>query len=100
MPGAARLGDNHTCPMTNPPPASSPHTGGPILPAGCVTSVLINNKPAAVKDTMCTCAGPPDKIMMGSLTVKIGGKQAARQGDPTQHGGSVTAGSANVLIGG
>jgi uncharacterized Zn-binding protein involved in type VI secretion len=37
---------------------------------------------------------------MGSKTVLINGKDAARMGDPTDHGGTITTGSANVNIGG
>lgn len=97
MPAAARVSDNHTCPLVN--PNSSPHTGGPILPPG-VPTVIIGGQPAATVGNMCTCAGPPDSIAKGSLTVLIGGQPAARQGDLTAHGGSITAGCATVIIGG
>ncbi|MBS1510480.1 MAG: PAAR domain-containing protein [Bacteroidetes bacterium] len=100
MPAAARTGDNHSCPMTNPPPANSPHTGGPILPGDGKPSVFIGGQPAATVGNKCTCAGPPDSIVKGSLTVKIMGKSAARQGDSTAHGGSITAGLTTVIIGG
>lgn len=96
MPGAARVGDMHTCPLSDGP---KPHVGGPVLPAGSVPTVLINGLPAAVVGTMCTCAGPPDSIALGSLTVLIGGKQAARMGDTTSHGGMISVGSPTVLIG-
>lgn len=96
MPGAARVGDMHTCPMTN--PNGSPHVGGPIMPPG-VPTVLINGQPAAVVSGMCTCAGPPDTISMGSSTVMIGGQPAARMNDSTGHGGMIVAGSPNVIIG-
>lgn len=99
MPPAARASDNHVCPMTNPPPASTPHTGGPILPPG-VPTVLIGGLPAATVGNMCTCAGPPDSIIMGSATVMIGGSPAARMGDSTAHGGSIVGGCPTVLIGG
>ena len=56
--------------------------------------------PAANLGTMCTCVGPPDSIMMGSATVLIGGKPAARMGDSTAHGGSIVMGFPTVLIGG
>lgn len=36
---------------------------------------------------------------MGSLTVLIGGKPAARVNDPCQHGGRIVQGCATVLIG-
>jgi len=97
MPPAARVYDNHTCPMAN--PNGSPHTGGPIMPAG-VPTVLIGGQPAAVAGSQCSCAGPPDSITKGSATVFIGGKPAARQGDMTAHGGVIAAGLPTVLIGG
>ncbi|MGB5818627.1 MAG: PAAR domain-containing protein [Saonia sp.] len=96
MPDAARVTDNHSCPMSN--PDGSPHTGGPILPPG-VANVLIGGQPAAVVSDSCTCAGPPDSIISGSGSVKIGGKFAARKGDPTSHGGSITVGFPTVKIG-
>ena len=96
MPAAARILDNHTCPLAN--PNGSPHTGGPIMSPGDPT-VLIGGQPAAVMGGMCTCAGPPDSIIAASVTVLIGGKGAARQGDSTAHGGTITAGCATVLIG-
>jgi uncharacterized Zn-binding protein involved in type VI secretion len=97
VPPAARVADMHTCPMVN--PNGSPHVGGPVLPAGSPT-VLINGMPAARIGDMATCAGPPDAIAAGSGTVLIGGAPAARLGDATAHGGTIVAGSANVLIGG
>jgi len=97
MPAAARISDNHVCPMLN--PNGSPHTGGPILPSGVLT-VLIGGQPAATVGNMCTCAGPPDSIAMGSATVLIGGQPAARMGDSTAHGGSIVAGLPTVIIGG
>jgi uncharacterized Zn-binding protein involved in type VI secretion len=99
MPGAARVGDMHTCPMVNPGPAAVPHVGGPVNPPGCVT-VLIENMPAARMGDLLTCTGPPDSITKGSATVKIGGMPAARMGDTTAHGGSITVGSVTVIIGG
>ena len=96
MPLAARVGDMHTCPMQNPGP--SPHVGGPIMPPG-VPTVMIGGMPAATVGNMCTCAGPPDSLVMGSQTVFIGGKPAARMGDTTAHGGQITVGCPTVLIG-
>jgi len=97
MPAAARVGDLHTCPLVN--PNGSPHVGGPIMPPGEPT-VLIGGTPAAVAMGMCTCAGPPDTLALGSVTVLIGGKMAVRQGDTTAHGGQVTLGFPTVMIGG
>jgi len=97
MPFAARVSDNHVCPVLN--PNGSPHTGGPVMPPGEVT-VLIGGMPAATVGNMCVCAGPPDSITKGSSTVMINGKPAARQGDITAHGGTIAAGCATVIIGG
>lgn len=69
------------------------------MPAG-VPTVLIGGQPAAVVGTQCVCAGPPDSITKGSSSVLIGGKQAARQGDMTAHGGTIAAGFPSVIIGG
>lgn len=96
MPYAARVFDNHSCPLAN--PNGSPHTGGPIQPPGVVT-VKIGGQPAATVGNACVCAGPPDSILKGSSTVKIGGKPAARIGDKTVHGGSITSGCTTVNIG-
>ncbi|MDR0793332.1 MAG: PAAR domain-containing protein [Chitinophagaceae bacterium] len=97
MPLAARINDNHICPMTN--PNGSPHVGGTLLPPGAPT-VFIGGQPAAVVGGMCTCSGPPDSIIKGAATVLIGGQQAARMGDSTAHGGSIVSGCATVIIGG
>jgi len=99
MPGAARVGDMHTCPMSSPTTPPVPHVGGPVMPPGCPT-VLIENMPAARMGDMLTCTGPPDSIIKGSATVMIGGQPAARVGDTTAHGGSITLGSFTVIIGG
>lgn len=96
MPGAARVGDMHVCPMVT---GTVPHVGGPILPPGAPT-VLIGGMPAACVGDMLTCTGPPDTIAAGSSTVMIGGKPAARMGDSAAHGGSIVAGCPTVLIGG
>jgi len=93
---AARVGDMHTCPMSDGP---KPHVGGPILPPGCPT-VLIGGMPAARVGDMATCTGPPDSIVKGSATVLIGGMPAARAGDMTAHGGVITLGCPTVFIGG
>ncbi len=95
MPAAARMGDMHTCPLSDGP---KPHVGGPVMPPG-VPTVTIEGKPAATVGNLCTCTGPPDSIIAGSATVFIGGKPAARMGDSTAHGGTITLGAATVLIG-
>ena len=97
MPPAARVGDNHVCPMVTPGTPPVPHVGGPILPPGAPT-VLIAKLPAATMGDMCLCVGPPDSIVMGSTKVMIKGKPAARLGDPTAHGGSIVLGAPTVMI--
>ena len=42
---------------------------------------------------------PPDTIVLGSFTVLIGSKPAARMGDLTAHGGTIVLGCFTVLIG-
>lgn len=95
MPGAARRTDMHVCPMVSPGPI--PHVGGQII--GGATNVLINKLPAARVSDMAACVGPPDTIMHGSKTVFIAKKPAARNLDTTAHGGKITTGSDNVIIG-
>ncbi len=95
---AARIGDMHVCPMVTPGVPPIPHVGGPIMGPG-VPTVLIGGMPAAVMGDMCTCVGPPDSIILGSVGVLIGGKPAARMGDMTAHGGTITLGCPTVLIG-
>ncbi len=90
---AARVNDNHTCPLNSP----APHVGGPIV--GGVSGVLIDYRPAARVGSPCVCAGATDVITAGSSTVLIGGRNAARMGDPTTHGGVITEGYPQVLIG-
>lgn len=93
---AARIGDNHVCPMVT---AVVPHVGGPILPPGGMT-VMIGGVPAARMGDMVVCVGPPDTIVKGSATVMIGGKPAARVMDNCAHGGMIVLGCFTVLIGG
>jgi uncharacterized Zn-binding protein involved in type VI secretion len=96
MPYAARVGDNHICPMVD---GLKPHIGGPIVSSG-VLNVTIGGQPAATVGAIAMCVGPPDTIVSGSATVIIGGKPAARQGDQTAHGGAITGGCPTVNIGG
>lgn len=99
MPPAARLTDNHLCPMQTPAVVPIPHVGGPIVGPG-VSNVLIEGLPAAVVGDMCICVGPPAAIMNGSSGVLISGRAAARLGDPTAHGGSIVGpGAVTVIIG-
>ena len=99
MPLAARIGDDHNCPQSN-PGSGNPHVGGPIFMwPGPLRTVIIGGQPAAVKGDPCTCTGPMDTIKQGSRTVTICGKPAARLGDMTQHSGKITKGCKSVIIG-
>lgn len=95
MKPAARLQDPHTCPMTDP----MPHVGGTIRARGS-SSVLIAHLPAATQGSSCTCeVGSANTIVAGSSTVLIDHRAAARMGDPTAHGGTISAGCLTVLMG-
>ncbi|VAW60030.1 hypothetical protein MNBD_GAMMA11-81 [hydrothermal vent metagenome] len=96
MPPAARILDNHVCPMVT---GVVPHVGGPIIGPGAAT-VMINSLPASIVGDSVTCVGPPDTVAMGSTTVMITSMPAARLGDTTAHGGSIVLGSPTVMIGG
>lgn len=94
MPPAARVGDMHTCPLSDGP---KPHVGGPIT-TGAPT-VIIGGQPAARVGDLATCVGPPDSIAQGEPSVLIAGMLAARSSDMTTHGGVITTGCPTVLIG-
>lgn len=91
--------DLHTCPMVTPGLPPIPHVGGPISGPGALT-VMIGKMTAAVVGDLAVCVGPPDSIIKGSATVLLCGKPAARMGDSTAHGGTITLGCPTVLIGG
>lgn len=93
MPAAARIGDKHTCPVTDP----KPHVGGFIVKGA--RTVRIEGKPAARLGDAAECKGPPDTISSGSASVRIEGKPAARVGDKTIHGGLIVLGAQTVNIG-
>lgn len=93
---AARIFDPHTCPASAP----IPHVGGVVQGPG-VSTVLIGHQSAATQGTTCACAlGLPNAVVGGSTTVQIASMSAARVGDPTAHGGRISAGCPTVLIGG
>jgi uncharacterized Zn-binding protein involved in type VI secretion len=88
MPPAARLSDDHDCPLG----------GGPVLPP-CEPTVLIGDLPAArVTDPVQDRLGV-DSIAEGSETVLIGNLFAARIGDETAAGGVIVSGDVTVWIG-
>ena len=65
---AARMGDDHVCPMVD---GLKPHVGGKII-KGSMT-VMIGGQPAARMGDVAECKGPPDTIAVGFPTVMIGG---------------------------
>lgn len=92
---AARISDAHQCPMSVP----VAHVGGAIAGPG-VASVQIGHLVAATEGTTCACGlGAPNRVAKGSSSVQIGGKPAARAGDPTTHGGTILVGCSTVIIG-
>jgi uncharacterized Zn-binding protein involved in type VI secretion len=93
---ASRIGDPHVCPMVT---GIIPHVGGPIVSPGAPT-VLIGGMVAATVGSTCTCVGPPDSVLMGSSTVLLCNKPAARITSNCAHGGMVVMGMPTVLIGG
>ena len=97
MPPAARITDMHTCPLATPGTPPVPHVGGPVI-TGAPTVIVAGVPQARISD-QCTCVGPPDVIVKGSPTVLVAGMPAARIGDMTAHGGVITTGAPNVLIG-
>lgn len=67
--GMAGGADIHMCPMPLPIP---PHGAGVVIDGS--KTVMINNLPACrVGDTILEALGPPNKIVMGSVPVLIGG---------------------------
>jgi uncharacterized Zn-binding protein involved in type VI secretion len=66
---AAGLSDVHACSTPLPLP---PHGPGVVIDGS--QTVLINNLPACrMGDTVLEAVGPPNKIVMGEMTVVIGG---------------------------
>jgi uncharacterized Zn-binding protein involved in type VI secretion len=99
VPPAAKLNDNHLCPMQTPAVVPIPHVGGPVLGPG-VPTVMFEGQPAIVVGDGCICVGPPDFIQKGSQGVTAMGRAVARIGDATQHGGSLVGpGCLTVIVG-
>jgi uncharacterized Zn-binding protein involved in type VI secretion len=106
MPAAARMTDMikqdspHCHAPIHPPapvPTPVPHPGLPLsLVISCVPTVLIGNMPAATMGSMsapcslpsCVPAGP-GMIAIGSATVLVTSKMAARMNDMTAHSACV-----------
>jgi uncharacterized Zn-binding protein involved in type VI secretion len=95
MPPAARITDDHTCPKVDPPE----HVGGPIQTGAKRVKIGFENAARVTDKALCTGVGALDPISRGEPSVKIEGQDAARLGDPTEHGGKITQGCPTVLIG-
>jgi uncharacterized Zn-binding protein involved in type VI secretion len=91
---AARVGDNHTCPVVE---NLKNHTGGTILEGS--PDVFIGGMPAARVGDKVMCNGTLDTIAEGEASVLINGRPAARMGDGTAHGGIIVGGCSSVIIG-
>lgn len=87
MPLAARISDNHVCPIPG-------HAVNPIVSGS--PDVQIGFMPAARVGDTEACG---DAIAMGASNVLINFRQAARLGDPTAHGGKIILGCPTVDIG-
>ncbi len=94
---ALRTGDVALCALVT---GVVPHVGGPVVGTG--TTVLIGGAPAAVAMDVIPCVGPPNMIAVGSATVLILNRPAARVGDLSAHGAPIAPGPGcpTVLIGG
>jgi uncharacterized Zn-binding protein involved in type VI secretion len=91
MPPAARATDTHICPNGIP--------GVLLPPVGAPSIVKIGGLLAAYVTTPATpCTAGPNTVIKGSSKVKINGMPAARIGDMTAHGSTITSGFMTVMI--
>jgi len=67
---AARIGDNHVCPMVTPGVPPIPHVGGPFIMGS--PTVLVGAMPQSRVTDQLICVGPPDVAILGELTVLVG----------------------------
>jgi len=94
MKKAARITDDHTCPMVT----GATHVGGAITSGA--KNVEIGGFKAARLADQATCKGTQDVISQGASSVLINGLPAARVTDLTVHGGVIIGpGALSVLIG-
>jgi uncharacterized Zn-binding protein involved in type VI secretion len=91
MPPAARATDKHVCP--------NGVIGVLLPPSGGQSIVKIGGLLAAYVTTPATpCTAGPNTVVKGSSKVKINGQPAARIGDKTAHGSTITTGFMTVMI--
>lgn len=112
MPNAARLFDTVDGTTAGehsghaPPHPPLPFSGE--ISGGCSSNVRTNGRPAAIATSITTerdscCGSSTGTVAVGSGTVRINGRPAARFGDalaPHSGSGTVTSGSPDVRIGG
>jgi uncharacterized Zn-binding protein involved in type VI secretion len=67
---AARIGDNHVCPMVTPGVPPIPHVGGPFIMGS--PTVLVGAMPQSRVTDQLICVGPPDMAIVGEPTVLVG----------------------------
>ncbi|MEA2544194.1 MAG: hypothetical protein QOH35_5560 [Acidobacteriaceae bacterium] len=67
---AARIGDNHVCPMVTPGVPPIPHVGGPFIMGS--PTVLVGAMPQSRVTDQLVCVGPPDMAIVGEPTVLVG----------------------------
>ncbi|MGI8772703.1 MAG: PAAR domain-containing protein [Acidobacteriaceae bacterium] len=67
---AARIGDNHVCPMETPGVPPIPHVGGPFVMGS--PTVLVGEMPQSRVTDQLVCVGPPDMAILGEETVLVG----------------------------
>lgn len=80
------------------PTACPSHVAGVIArPVGNVTA---NSRSIARLQGTLDCGGAKDRVITGAATVRVNGQCVARMGDGTVHGGFVSLGSPNVVVGG
>ncbi len=91
---AARVDDNHVCPLTTPPP----HVGGLILPPGGVNTIVNGHHAARVSDKAFCVAPAPDTVRGGLISVFVDGNPFSRLADKTDVG-NIVVGSPDVLLG-
>ena len=94
----ARISDFTICPLFTPVPFVGlvPRIGGPIIGPGMPAS-LIGGLPAACVGDFCYCNLSVNMIASGSMKVMIKGRQLARIGDMTAHGGFILTGTVKIL---
>lgn len=89
----AHVASHHHCPKKI---TDGPHTGGPITTGA--TWMKVNNLPIARVGDRAHCRFSHDVIAQGIANVSINGKPVAVLGSQTQHGGTISSGSPNVVV--